>query len=171
MAKRKSCKKKEIGLIFFKRHSGIPTLLYNAAVEDAICFGWIDSIVKKIDEERYSQKFTPRKDKSSWSELNKKRVKKLIKQGLMTEVGMAKIRAAKKSGEWDKIPSQRDFPDMPAELKKALDRNKLAKDNFDNLAPSYRRQFVGWVAAAKRSETRESRIKEAIGLLKKKGLN
>ena len=157
----------EIWLIYYKKHTGKPRIPYDDAVEEALCFGWIDSIVKKIDEERYCQKFTPRKDKSNWSVLNKTRVKKLIKQGLMTEAGMAKIRAAKESGEWDKIPSQRDFPDMPAELKKALDRNKLAKDNFDNLAPSYRRQFVGWVAAAKRSETRESRIKEAIGLLKK----
>jgi uncharacterized protein YdeI (YjbR/CyaY-like superfamily) len=155
----------EIWLIYYKKHSGKPRIPYDDAVEEALCFGWIDSIVKKIDDERYCQKFTPRKDRSNWSELNKKRVKKMIRQGLMTEAGMAKIRAARESGEWDKIPSQRDFPDIPNEFKKELDRNKMAKDNFDNLAPSYRRQFVGWIAAAKRSETRQSRIKEAVGLL------
>lgn len=82
---------KEVWLIYYKNHTGKPTIPYDVAVEEALCFGWIDSIVKRIDDERYMQKFTPRKTNSNWSELNKKRVKKMIKEGRMTEAGMAKI--------------------------------------------------------------------------------
>jgi len=91
--------KKEIWLIYYKKHTGKPRILYDAAVEEALCFGWIDSIVKKIDAEKYAQKFTPRKDTSGWSEPNKRRVERMIKQGRMTEAGMARIRAAKKNGQ------------------------------------------------------------------------
>jgi len=158
---------KEIWLIYYKKHSGKPRIPYDDAVEEALCFGWIDSIIKKIDEERFCQKFTPRKDKSNWSELNKKRVEKLLEQGRMTEAGLVKIKAAKASGGWEKIPFQRDFPEMPVELKKALNHNNKASENFDKLAPSYKRQFIGWVATAKKAETRESRVKEAIDHLEK----
>jgi uncharacterized protein YdeI (YjbR/CyaY-like superfamily) len=161
-------KKKEIWLIYYKKHTGKPRIPYEDAVEEALCFGWIDSIIKKTDDKTYSQKFTPRKDTSGWSESNKSRVEKMIKQGRMTEAGMAKIRAAKKNGQWDKTAASKQMWAMPEELENALTANKKAKSFFDSLAPSYQRQYIGWIASAKRDETREKRIKEAIHLLEQK---
>jgi len=162
-----------IWLVFYKKETSIPTIAYEAAVEESLCFGWIDSIIKKIDSEKYARKFTPRTDKSNWSQLNKKRASKMIKQGRMTEVGLAKITAAKKSGLWDKDPRPRISLDIPPEFANALARNKKAKECFDKLAPSYRKHYIGWINVAKRPETREQRIQESIALLengKKLGL-
>jgi len=139
---------------------------YGKAVEEALCFGWIDSIIKKIDDEKYARKFTPRKDNSKWSELNKRRVEKLIKDNRMTKSGLAKIEFARQSGQWNK-PDRPAIPfDIPKDFKTALDKNKKARENFNQLAPSYQKQFIGWIAIAKRKETKEKRIKEAIDLLK-----
>ncbi len=160
--------KKEIWLIYYKKHTGKPRIPYDDAVEEALCFGWIDSIVKKIDDEKYAQKFTPRKYTSGWSEPNKRRVERMIKLGQMTEAGMAKIRAAKKNGQWDKTVASKQIWAMPEELENALNANKKAKSYFDSLTPSYQRQYIGWIASAKRDETREKRIKEAINLLEQK---
>lgn len=90
-----------IWMIFFKKHTGKKSISYDDAVEEALCFGWVDSLVRRLDEERYIQKFTPRKEKSTWSKSNKDRMEKLIKQGCMTEAGLAKIRAAQENGSWD----------------------------------------------------------------------
>lgn len=155
-----SCKK-EIWLIYYKKHTGKHTIPYDDAVKEALCFGWIDSIVRRIDEARYARKFTPRKDKSVWSELNKKRAEMMIRCGRMTEAGLTKIKAAKKNGEWDKTPTV-EISDMPLELKRALAANKKAREYFNNLAPSYKKHYVGWIASAKREETRAKRVKEAI---------
>jgi uncharacterized protein YdeI (YjbR/CyaY-like superfamily) len=161
-------KKKEIWLIYYKKHTGKPQIPYEDAVEEALCFGWIDSIIKKIDDETYARKFTPRKDTSGWSDLNKNRVEKMIKEGRMTEAGMAKIRAAKKNGQWDKTAASKQMWAIPVELENALNTNKKAKSFFNSLAPSYQRQYIGWIASAKRDETREKRTAEAITLLEKK---
>ena len=162
-----------IWLIFYKKNTNRPTLEYEQAVEEAICFGWIDSIIKKIDERKYTRKFTPRKDGSMWSELNKKRAGKMIKQGRMTKAGLAKIRIAKKTGVWDKDPRPKISLDIPDEFAAALAKNKKAKDNFNKLALTYRRHYIGWIAIAKRAETKKRRIAESITLLeqgKKLGL-
>jgi len=156
-----------IWLVFYKKTTSKPTISYEAAVEEAICFGWIDSIIKKIDAERYARKFTPRSEKSIWSALNKKRANKMIKQGRMAEVGLAKIKAAKKTGLWDKDPRPQISLDIPPEFAKALARNKKAKENFDNLASSYRKYYIGWITVAKRPETKQRRIAESITLLEK----
>ncbi|HCO96826.1 MAG TPA: hypothetical protein DIU00_23285 [Phycisphaerales bacterium] len=156
-----------VWLILYKKETSKPSIEYEAAVEEALCFGWIDSIIKKIDAERYARKFTSRSDKSVWSALNKKRVNKMIKQGRMTEVGMAKIKAAKKTGLWDKDPRPRISLEIPPEFTKALARNKKAKENFDKLAPSYRKHYIGWITVAKRPETKKRRITESITLLEK----
>jgi uncharacterized protein YdeI (YjbR/CyaY-like superfamily) len=110
---------------------------------------------------------TPRKPGSAWSESNRKRVKKLIAQELMTKAGLEKVKEGKRSGTWtgqDRpvIPSE-----VPAELKRALARNKKAGTFFDSLAPTYRKQFVAWVHVAKRKETRDRRVKESIALLER----
>jgi uncharacterized protein YdeI (YjbR/CyaY-like superfamily) len=154
-----------IWLVFYKKETSKPTIDYEAAVEEALCFGWIDSIIKKIDDEKYVRKFTPRKDKSYWSELNKKRVRKIIKEGRMTTAGLVKIKAAKKSGLWEQTGRPNISLDMPLEFTRALDKNKKAKENFKKLAPSYRKYYIGWITTAKRDETKEKRIRESIQLL------
>jgi uncharacterized protein YdeI (YjbR/CyaY-like superfamily) len=156
-----------IWLVCYKKGTSKPTIAYDDAVEEALCFGWIDSIIKKIDDEKYVRKFTPRKDKSRWSQLNKKRANKMIKQGRMTEAGLAKIKAAKKNGCWNQDVRPQISFEVPPEFAKALARNKKAKENFENLAPSYRKFYIGWIATAKRPETKERRITESIALLEK----
>ena len=155
-----------IWLVFYKKHTGRPTLEYDEAVEEALCFGWIDSIIKKIDGDKYLRKLTPRKADSRWSELNKNRVIKLTKLGFMAEPGIVKVEEAKKSGLWESKQQQISL-DVPKELENALTKNPKAGKFFDQLAPSYQKQFIGWVAVAKRLETRERRIKEAIALLER----
>jgi uncharacterized protein YdeI (YjbR/CyaY-like superfamily) len=157
----------EIWLIFYKKETSKPTIAYGAAVEEALCFGWIDSIIKRIDDTKYARKFTPRKDKSNWSELNKRRANKMIRQGRMTDFGLAKIRAAKKRGLWEQDPRAGISFDISPEFAKALAKNKKAKQNFDKLAASYRKHYIGWIAVAKRTETKKKRIAESITLLQK----
>jgi uncharacterized protein YdeI (YjbR/CyaY-like superfamily) len=160
-------------LVFYKKETAKPTIEYEAAVEEALCFGWIDGIVKKIDDARYARKFTPRREGSGWSALNKKRAARMIRQGKMTQAGLAKIKAARKSGRWDKASRPEISFDVPPELARALSGNRKAKESFDKLAPSYRRHYIAWIAVAKRPETKERRVQESIALLeqgKKLGL-
>ncbi len=152
---------KEIWLIYYKKHSGKSRIPYDDAVEEAICFGWIDSIIQKIDEEKFAQKFTPRKNTRNWSDANKRRVKKMIRQGRMTEAGLAKIHESVHL----EIPESRPEPEIPPEFQEALEANDKAREFFDGLAPSYKRQYIGWIASGKREETRRKRVEEAIGLL------
>jgi len=159
--------KKEVWLIYYKKHTGKPSISYDASVEEAICFGWIDNIIKRIDDEKFARKFTPRKVKSNWSEANKKRARKMIKEGKMTEAGLAKIIEAKKTGEWFKVATHRKKLVIPSYMIEALTKNKKALDNFKSLAKSYKRQYVGWISSAKRDKTRRSRLAEAIRLLEK----
>jgi uncharacterized protein YdeI (YjbR/CyaY-like superfamily) len=153
---------KEIWLVYYKKHTRRPTIPYDDAVEEALCFGWIDSIVKRIDEDCYAQKFTPRKDIGNWSESNRRRIKKLIKEGKMTEAGMAKIGAAVLS---DEPRRAQDVTEAPQFFVRAIKANKMAWKNFNNLAPSYRNAYVRWVTSAKKEETRARRLKEAVELL------
>lgn len=158
----------EIWLVYYKKISGKKRIHYNDAVEEALCFGWIDSIIKRIDDTRYMQKFTPRNDNSKWSELNKKRAMQLIDQGKMTKTGLSKIEYAKKYGKWDQIIKTPSFGKISPEFSNALDKNKKAKQYFESLAPSYQKQYIGWIASSKKSETRQKRIKEAIRYLENK---
>jgi uncharacterized protein YdeI (YjbR/CyaY-like superfamily) len=152
----------EVWLVYYKKYSGRPRIPYDDAVEEALCFGWIDSNIQRIDDEKYAQKFTPRRVGSKWSELNKRRVAKLIEAGQMTEAGLSKVtvpltqRAQPKSD-----------PVLPSSVKRALKRNKQAWDNFTKLAQSYRRSYIRWITAAKTEETRDRRVKEAVALLEK----
>jgi uncharacterized protein YdeI (YjbR/CyaY-like superfamily) len=159
--------KNGVWLIFYKKHTGNPGVTYDDAVEEALCFGWIDSIIRKIDDERFARKFTPRTGKSKWSEANKERALKMIRDGKMTEVGMDKIKEAQRSGEWWKPAPEGKELAVPPDLEKALMANRQALENFKRLAKSYRRHFVGWVASAKREDTRKRRIVEAISLLER----
>jgi len=159
-------KETEIWLIYHKKETGVASIDYESSVEEALCYGWVDSIIKKIDEMKYARKFTPRKDDSKWSPSNIKRVKKLLKEGLMTEHGLQKMEAAKRSGKWDD-PVQR--PELSFEIQpefaQALKNNKQAKETFENLALTYQKQYLGWIEVAKRPETRHKRIEESVRLL------
>jgi len=148
----------EIWLIYFKKHTKKETVSYNDAVEEALCFGWIDSKVKSIDNETYMQKYSPRKPNSIWSLLNKNRVKKMIKKNKMTTAGMEKVNIAKKNGQWDKAYTTQKNMEIPNYLETALKKNKMAWLNFSNFARSYQNQYIYWVTNAKRIETREKRI-------------
>ena len=158
----------EIWLVYYKKASGKTSIEYNESVEEALCFGWVDSIIKKIDEEKYARKFTPRKANSKWSESNIKRVEKMITAGLMTKHGMALVEAAKLSGSWDNPvrPPELSF-ELPPEFVAALAKNKKAGENFEKLAKTYQKQYIGWIITAKRTGTREKRIRESIELLER----
>ena len=157
-------KKKELWLVFYKKHTGKPTISYEDAVQEALCFGWIDSTVRTIDDERYMQLFTPRKARSNWSDLNKRRVKILIKQGLMTEAGLRKIEEARKDGSWKNLDAVEKLK-VPAGLVKALSANKKARDNFTALSPSRKKAFLYWIGSAKTEPTRAKRIAETVRLV------
>lgn len=158
----------ELWLIFYKVGTGKSSIDYEEAVEEALCYGWIDSLVKKIDAEKYARKFTPRKKNSVWSEINKKRVKKVIKEGRMTKYGLIKIEAAKKNGSWEKrIKGVEISYETPKDFIAALEKNKKAKSNFDRISPSQKKRYYMWINIAKKTETKEKRIKESVELLSK----
>lgn len=158
---------KEVWLIFYKKHTGKPCPSYNEAVEEALCFGWVDSIKRGIDDERYAFKFTPRKPSSGWSPSNITRARKLIGEGKMTPAGMKLVEAAKASGAWDNPVIPPTF-EMPPEFKKMLAENKVAGAFFETLSPSQKKQYIGWIASAKRDETRQKRLRKALQMLKSK---
>lgn len=151
-----------IWLVFYKKASGTPTVRYDEAVEEALCFGWIDSLMKPVDSEKYRQLFTPRKTKSRWSSPNKERVERMIAAGLMTDVGMAKIRVAKKDGSWQSRDVVETL-DIPPDLRKALTAQKQT-ENFARIPPGRRKQLLGWIHEAKRPETRRRRIEQAVAI-------
>lgn len=157
----------QVWLLFYKQDQRMPSIAYEAAVEEALCFGWIDSVIRKIDEASYARKFTPRKENSKWSESNKKRVAKLIASQRMAEDGLAKIEAAKKNGMWDKPDRPSIDLKMPADFAGALTASPKANAFFAQLAPSYQKQYLAWIAVARRRETRENRIAASIALLEK----
>jgi uncharacterized protein YdeI (YjbR/CyaY-like superfamily) len=152
-------------LLFYKKETGKSGISYSDALDEALCLGWVDSLVKKIDEERYVRKFTPRNDNSVWSEVNKKHIARLIKEGRMQPEGTAKVEAAKQSGEWDKNNSPLLSVTFPPELQAVLDRHPGAKAHFERMPPSHRRNYVGWITSAKKPETQMRRLDEAIRLL------
>ncbi len=145
-------KKKEIWLIYYKKSTGKKNIPYNDAVEEALCYGWIDGQVKRIDDEKHMQRFSPRRRGSHWAESNIKRVKKLISEEKMTPAGMHAFE--KRPVEMD-IPSN---PRMPSDLKKALKKNKKAWENFNSFPRSHKKHFYWHILSAKRAETREKRI-------------
>jgi uncharacterized protein YdeI (YjbR/CyaY-like superfamily) len=154
---------REVWLIFYKAHAGKLSISYEAAVEEALCFGWIDSIIKKLDGRRYMRKFTPRTNTRKWSASNLARVKRLVNAGLMTDVGLAKLDPGV---EPQAPPATKDWP-MPRFFSRALANNRTARENFDRLAPSHKRSYIIWLTTAKRPETRARRVVEAISSLRR----
>ncbi len=153
--------KKRIWLVFYKKATSKPSQTYAEAVEEALCFGWIDSLPKKLDFERHMLLFTTRKPKSPWSRLNKTRVEKLIASGLMTAAGLEKIEIAKKNGAWEIYDAAEDLLE-PQDLTLMLNANATARANWDGFAPSVRKGILYWLSTAKREETRLKRLLEIV---------
>ena len=156
-----------IWLVFAKKKTGLPTLSYEDAVQEALCFGWIDSLVKSIDARFHMQMFTPRKAKSAWSATNKARLTKLTKAGVMAPAGLAAVALAKKSGGWN-THADVDALTIPPELQRAFDANPDARKNWPTYTPSAQRSFLHMVNNSKRPETREKYVRRVIDLVANK---
>lgn len=150
-----------IWLIYYKVKSDKPSVKYSEAVKEALCFGWIDSKVKSLDQERYMQIFTPRKSKSVWSKLNKQYIQELIEQGLMTEAGLEKIQFAKLDGSWTTLDAIEALI-IPQDLQQALFSNETANLYFEAFSSTSKKNILFWIESAKRPETRLKRIEKTI---------
>ena len=148
-----------VWLVFYKDHARVKSVEYEDSVREALCFGWIDSLIKRIDDDRYARKFTPRQPTSRWSDSNRKRWAELRATGLLSASGMA---AAPTRNSYGPRPL---VSELPTYIQRALKENPTAWAFFQKLAPTYRRNFVMWIHSAKRAETREKRIRESITLL------
>jgi uncharacterized protein YdeI (YjbR/CyaY-like superfamily) len=156
-----------IWLVRHKQHTGVTSMPYEDLAREALCFGWVDSLIKRLDDDRYVIKVTPRKPASKWSDINRQRWADLEAAGLLTPAGLA---AAPTNNTYASRPV---IPDLPVYIAAALKANSAAWEFFRELAPTYRRDFVVWIHTAKRADTRAKRIRESIALLasrKKLGL-
>jgi uncharacterized protein YdeI (YjbR/CyaY-like superfamily) len=150
-----------VWLVYAKKHSRLPSLTYNDAVEEALCFGWIDSKINPIDDAFYMQMFTPRKLKSAWSALNKTRVERLLAAGLMTAAGLAAVKAAKSSGSWDATKHVEELT-VPPDLEGAIKANPDASRHWVSYSASRRKGVLYRLAGAKRPDTRARYLQEII---------
>ncbi|HET9832777.1 MAG TPA: YdeI/OmpD-associated family protein [Vicinamibacterales bacterium] len=154
----------EIWLIHHKKHTGRPSVAHHDALDEALCYGWIDSLVKRIDDDRYAIKYTPRKPGSKWSAINRRRYAALEATGRLKAAGKARSPAT--GSRYDakpKVPEK-----LPADIAKALKATPAAWAFFETLTPREQRMYFGWIHLAKREETKQRRLAEAIRLLSKK---
>jgi uncharacterized protein YdeI (YjbR/CyaY-like superfamily) len=156
-------KKQSIWVICYKKKTNVPTMTWSESVDEALCFGWIDSLRRPIDDEKFMQYYCRRKPKSGWSKINKEKVKRLIAEGLMTKAGMDAIEVAKKNGTWSMLDAVEELT-IPADLNKQLKAQPKAKKYFMSLSRSNKRVILQWIAFAKREETRAKRINEFLEL-------
>ena len=154
---------KAVWLIIYKKQSGIPSVYYPEAVDEALCFGWIDSKAIKRDAQSVYQYFARRNPKSNWSGVNKEKVARLIAQGLMTAAGYQMIEIAKQTGTWTALDGVEQLQ-IPADLEALFRKNKAAYENWNQFPRSARRGILEWILNAKRPETRQKRIEETVAL-------
>jgi uncharacterized protein YdeI (YjbR/CyaY-like superfamily) len=152
-----------VWLITYKKATGKPRVEYVDAVEEALCFGWVDSKPNKLDDERSILWFAPRKGGTGWSKPNKERVERMIAAGLMTPAGLAKVNAAMKDGTWTMLDAVEAL-EIPPDLVKALKSYKTAMANFDAFPRSAKRGILEWILQAKKPETRAKRVEETARL-------
>jgi uncharacterized protein YdeI (YjbR/CyaY-like superfamily) len=152
-----------VWLVSWRRQSGRPALDYEAAVCEALCFGWIDSTAKKLDDDRTMLHFGPRKPGSGWARPNKLRVERLVADGSMTEAGLRLIEAAKRDGSWTRLDDVEDLV-VPADLAAAFDRHPGSREQWESFPPSARRAILQWIVQAKRPQTRAARLEETARL-------
>jgi uncharacterized protein YdeI (YjbR/CyaY-like superfamily) len=155
-------KEKEAWLILYKKESGKGGMSYSEALEEALCFGWVDGKIQRIDDEKFALRFSPRKPRSGWSKRNREKAELLIAQGRMTDTGMARIEEAKRNGVWEKAYSSSTAETMPADLESALSGNRTALHNFNNMANTYRNMFIRWLNRADNEEIRKQRVEEIV---------
>ncbi len=153
--------KQSVWLIYFKSSTKVPSLSWSEAVDEALCFGWIDSTKKTIDNERYMQYFSKRKPKSNWSKINKEKIDKLIQNNLMTKAGFDSIEIAKENGSWILLDDVENLI-IPEDLRIALNKNESSMGFFQSQSKSNKKVMLYWVVSAKRIETREKRIAEIV---------
>ena len=150
-------------LVSWKQATGRPSLPYEAVIEEALCFGWVDSTAKTLDSERSMMLMTPRKPSSTWARTNKERVERLLAAGLMQPAGIAAVETARANGSWTVLDSVEAL-EVPDDLAAALDAEPGAREAYEGFSPSNRKMILWWVKSAKRSETRERRIAETARL-------
>ncbi|HUG33843.1 MAG TPA: YdeI/OmpD-associated family protein [Anaerolineales bacterium] len=150
-----------VWFISYKKATGKPRMDYEESVEEALCFGWVDSKGNKLDEERSMLWFAPRKKGSGWAKPNKERIEKLLKAGLMAPAGLAKVEAAKKDGSWNALDAVETL-EIPPDLAKAFSKNKTAKKFFEAFPRSAKRAILEWISNAKKPETRAARILDTV---------
>ena len=153
---RNHIKAKEAWLAHYKIATGRPSVSYDEAVEEALCFGWVDGKKRSIDSERYAYRYTPRSPKSSWSALNIRKAEKLVAEGRMAAAGLQAFEGHKKRKS-PVLPTK-----LPKELQELFEANKTAWNNFEQFSPGYKRLCIGWVASAKQEETRLRRLTSLI---------
>ena len=153
-------KEDKVAVVLYKRHTGKPAPTHNELIREAICYGWIDTTVKRLDENRFTRRFSKRTKNSTWSDNTLRYAKELVKEGRMSEEGMKFYKLGlKKPTHDDNIPKN---PDMPTELKKALAKNKKARENFAAFPPSTKKMLYRWLLSGKLKETRDKRIKRIV---------
>ena len=160
--------KEIIWLVYFKKHTGKLSLDYVDSVKEALCYGWIDSLVKRIDDERFMRKFTPRRKGSVWSKYNLERIKQLREEGRMQPAGMESIKGIDLDADGYEGPAKKvNIGEIPCFVFKALEDYPDALISFRQLAPSYKKAYIGWITEAKKEETRYKRLSEMVEKLKK----
>ena len=155
----------EVWLVFYKQHTGVISIDYKDALDEALCFGWVDSLIKRLDDRRYARKFTPRRSDSRWSEVNRKRYAELKASGRISPAGIE--RAPTERGYGPRPPRLPMPSRLPPYIRTELRNHSKARRQFEALPPSQRRRYVAWIESAKREETKLRRLDEAIRLLSK----
>jgi uncharacterized protein YdeI (YjbR/CyaY-like superfamily) len=158
----RTTRQREAWLVISKSGASEPGVFYEEAVEEAVCFGWIDGVMKSADARYYYLRFSPRKRGSPWSVSNQARVERLSAEGKMTEAGMAKVREAMENGEWDAATRREDVSKLPEDLSEALNQNPVASANFESYPASQKKMFLYWIASAKTEVTRQKRINQTV---------
>ena len=156
-------KEKNAWLIIYHKKSKTPSVAYDEAVEEALCFGWVDSKPNKRDHESYLLFFAKRNPKSNWSRLNRERAERMLEQGRMTQAGLEMIETAKQNGTWTALEAVQDSV-IPPDLDQAFQGNETAWKNFSAFPPSSKRIILEWILNAKRPQTRQKRIDETVEL-------
>ncbi len=154
-----------IWIRFAKKASGIPTVVYAEAVETSLRYGWIDGQVKRVDDDHYLQRFTPRRARSRWSKINCAKAEALIASGAMEPAGLAEVERAKADGRWDAAYDAPSTATVPDDLRAALDRDRAASDFFETLDSNNRYAILHRIQEAKRAETRARRIEKFVAML------
>jgi len=147
----------EVWLIFNKRHTGRSCVAYEDALDEALCFGWIDSLIKRLDDDRYARKFTPRKTDSKWSAANRERYARLKANGRLKGPGLERAPTDRTYGPRPVVPSK-----PPAYIQQALTKNPTALRHFESLPPSHQRRYLGWIDFARRQETKQRRLEQEL---------